>query len=382
MPFQKQEFARRGITASETVVLIGILFLLLALLMPWVLSLWNGRGRGLGERGHMCGSQMRQIATACCTYETLHKSYPPGLPSCMAQPKPGEIVNNLGVSAGAYCQGPNWLSAVLEQLEEKPSADNLKLCLNHKWNACDECSIAGSEAPDSWTAVGSKVPRALVCPSAPDTFNPLDSKSAGLSNIAKGNYAGCWGMEAYINSDDTADRDPPYFEQKRLTASKKNGMFEHVTLATTTTKMNDPLLKPKGKKLGHDKGTTVNSIKDGVSKTIMISEILGYDSVTDGRGAWTVGAMGCTGFTGKYPPNSTLPDQVPICDPKIKTPEGLICQEKRTTRAFATARSAHKGGVNVSFADYSTHYVSDNIDPIVWQALCTKAGGERVQPPD
>ena len=41
---------------------------------------------------------------------------------------------------------------------------------------------------------------------------------------------------------------------------------------------------------------------------------------------------------------------------------------------WASARSSHNGGVNVTLADGSGHFVNDNIDLQIWRALSTPYG--------
>ena len=42
---------------------------------------------------------------------------------------------------------------------------------------------------------------------------------------------------------------------------------------------------------------------------------------------------------------------------------------------WRAARSRHPGGVNVMAADGAAHFVMDSVDPVVWKALSTRAGG-------
>ena len=44
--------------------------------------------------------------------------------------------------------------------------------------------------------------------------------------------------------------------------------------------------------------------------------------------------------------------------------------------SHVAARSKHPGGVNSGMADGSTHFVSNDIDVVVWQSMGTRAGGE------
>ena len=43
---------------------------------------------------------------------------------------------------------------------------------------------------------------------------------------------------------------------------------------------------------------------------------------------------------------------------------------------WRTARSRHRGGVTVGLADGSVRFVADAVDPAVWTAAATIAGGE------
>jgi prepilin-type processing-associated H-X9-DG protein len=55
---------------------------------------------------------------------------------------------------------------------------------------------------------------------------------------------------------------------------------------------------------------------------------------------------------------------------------GYDCSDNSFFAAHIAARSWHSGGVNVTFADGSVHFIRDNIAFPTWQALGTRAGGE------
>jgi prepilin-type processing-associated H-X9-DG protein len=46
--------------------------------------------------------------------------------------------------------------------------------------------------------------------------------------------------------------------------------------------------------------------------------------------------------------------------------------------AWKAARSKHEGGVNVLLGDGSVRFVRDALEPAVWAALASRAGGEPV----
>ena len=55
------------------------------------------------------------------------------------------------------------------------------------------------------------------------------------------------------------------------------------------------------------------------------------------------------------------------CDPAENTRES-------PNNSFASARSAHNDGVNAAMGDGSVDFISDDIEPRVWHAMCTRAG--------
>ena len=130
-------------------------------------------------------------------------------------------------------------------------------------------------------------------------------------------------------------------------------------------------------KMGYGRGTKPSDIVDGLSNTLMVSEVLTYDSYQDGRGGWVLTAMGSSIFSAKTTPNSTTNDILPMCEPKIPVNDPLHCtQDQSDFAVFAAARSAHTGGVVAMYADGSAKFITNNVDPTVWTAISTRAGGE------
>ena len=91
-------------------------------------------------------------------------------------------------------------------------------------------------------------------------------------------------------------------------------------------------------------------------------------------------SVGASAFTGKYPPNSNEADLIPACGTGLdKLPEYSIipCREDmQSANIWATARSAHNGGVNAAMGDGSVRFIANDIEQAVWQVMCTRAGGE------
>lgn len=82
---------------------------------------------------------------------------------------------------------------------------------------------------------------------------------------------------------------------------------------------------------------------------------------------WASGEIRCATYNHYYPPNTPLYDCINN-DPNAGY----------TASGFRAARSRHTGGVNVLLGDGSVQFVSNSVQPTMWRALATRAGGEVV----
>lgn len=132
-------------------------------------------------------------------------------------------------------------------------------------------------------------------------------------------------------------------------------------------------------------GCDVATIRDGLSNTLMMSEV-----VTTLSSDWWAGpisdfsiSLGGQTFTGWLGPNSRTPDESVRECPQPPQYNGIpgcnmtFAGEDQTKRAVFGARSKHHGGVMASFCDGSTQFVSDSVDLLgVWRPMTTSRGGE------
>jgi prepilin-type processing-associated H-X9-DG protein len=83
---------------------------------------------------------------------------------------------------------------------------------------------------------------------------------------------------------------------------------------------------------------------------------------------WATGELRCAAYNHYYPPNPPQYDCIT---------NTLVAGEQQITAiGFKAARSLHSGGVNVLFGDGSVRFISDQVDPVIWRAASTRAGGE------
>ena len=128
---------------------------------------------------------------------------------------------------------------------------------------------------------------------------------------------------------------------------------------------------------GNPRVTGLRKIKDGTSKTLLMSEILKAWSPDDND--WRGDIHNDDGefrFHTLLTPNTTAPDIIEngwfqnTGDPLMPAVAG-------SSRSQVTAaRSRHSGGVNSVFCDGSVRYMNNDVDLIVWQAMGSMNGSE------
>jgi prepilin-type N-terminal cleavage/methylation domain-containing protein len=140
--------------------------------------------------------------------------------------------------------------------------------------------------------------------------------------------------------------------------------------------------------------TPVTRIRDGLSKTLMMAEILVLPDIgNQAHGAWggpmadLSTSLGCQTFNSWLPPNSPLGDELSrlILAPGlylqngIPTPVPVSPFGDMKLQSFA-ARSHHHGGVNASLCDGSVRFFDEDVDLATWRALSTADGGDLADP--
>ena len=201
------------------------------------------------------------------------------------------------------------------------------------------------------------------------------SEATAFENLSKGNYAACWGTGDYLSFRDT----------------KTAGMFGVVMLKGWETRVGQtqtqdaPELAGKWK-MGLGQGTKTGDLHDGLSRTIAVSEVLAWDAEEDVRGVWTSATPGSATYTARYQPNAAgtevQRDHVVGCAARIPDDDRRKCLPNPDDgTAYAAARSNHIGGVVAGFGDAAVRFVREDIALSVWQAMSTRAGGERIALP-
>lgn len=358
-----------GFTLVELLVVIAIIGILVALLLPAIQA-----SREAARRAE-CANKIKQIGIALHTHHSTHKSLPPGVPQC------NKLIWHQGGSSN--CQGPVWTLNILAELEEPTLSQYVTEGMDVCVNVSDDLEHAAPDGDLNPRNVSRFTPPAFICPSADvmsagnriDTFDHDDYTS-------KGNYVACWGSDDYLSFDPTRPI-PPEIALKR-------GAFGNVMLSGWEEK---GVLMPFGKwKMGLGQGTKFGEITDGTSNTLMVSELLGVDVSTDGRGGWVLQSMGSSNFSAKWEPNAqgtgtdpetnatlTKFDRIAMCDPRGLAGDPRFCEIHRSSgKVWASARSRHSGGVNAAMCDASVRFFVNGIDLRTWRSLATRSGEEVV----
>ena len=159
-----------------------------------------------------------------------------------------------------------------------------------------------------------------------------------------------------------------------------------------------------------NRNVRINEIMDGTSQTIAFSEVKAYTPYLrdggnpaaaatamptttaqvvnyggtfksdSGHTEWVDARVHQTGFTASFTPNTKFAYTNGGTEYDIdfnSMREGITSTS--ITFGTVTSRSYHSGVVNSVFMDGSVKSIPNSIDPIVWRALGTRAGGESTQ---
>jgi len=268
-------------------------------------------------RRSQCSNQLRQEALAMHLFHDARRSLPQGTAGC--------------------CYG-TWQMAVLPYLEETALFSLYK----NLWGT----RATGPEYKEepNLTNVTSRRLSVATCPSDAEFSYPYLT-----TVLTKHNYAANFGGTGLENSTVGYN----YYFTPTL-----NG----VTF--------------KGAPFDSDKTVAFSEIRDGLSTTLLVAEVVQGEG-NDVRGLTWWGDA--SGFYAYLAPNSSAPDIVYILPGICNYPFGQnppCAASSSSLPSMYAARSRHPGGVGAALCDGSVRFISDSIDINLWRALSSTRGSE------
>jgi prepilin-type processing-associated H-X9-DG protein len=321
---------RSGLTIVELLVCVFIIGLLCALLLPAVQSARESSRRA------QCESRLGQMARALHAYESARAAFPSALAPL---PAPNTLSSNLFYAPHVY---------LLPYLEQAPLYGRFDVT-KQQFFVTDPGTLG--------EAANTKIPT-FVCPS--------DSGASGTnyrvclgpgpyclwqSSLAPGGGLGAFSaLYAFRSGDFTDGLANTIAISEKLKARDDLGgytpqMFWYSGIASIVG-----LPLP-----GTDQAVTVCGSLSGPPPNY-------FPFV--GR-TWFIAGYEYTWYNHTVAPNSTTPD----CSMESKSPSS-------TNGGVFKASSRHPGGVNCTFMDGHTQFISNEIDLLVWRSLATRSGGE------
>jgi len=311
-----------GLSLVELLVVIAIVGTLVGLLLPAVQSAREAARRSA------CSSNLRQIGLAILGHESAKRRLPAGYVSQAGR-------TPIDPDSRDRPPGTGWGMLAAPYLEEAAA-----------FAAYDPAADLGVGALANRSVVAAS-PAVFRCPSdggPRDPFELLDESGGPHSSGA------VLGRSSYVGN---AGQDEPWDEPLESWEGHATG----------------PLYR--------NSWLTVSRITDGLSKTVF----LGEHSQRKSQKAWagtvpggwshpTPEFIAKAGSEAEGAATLVLVHSGPSADdPKIHPPNdpvGHVCQ----------MYADHPGGCNVAFGDASVTFIGNTIDPRVWAALATIAGGE------
>jgi prepilin-type N-terminal cleavage/methylation domain-containing protein len=316
---------RRAFTLVELLVVIAIIATLIGLLLPAVQSARES------ARRISCANNLKQLGLAALAHESATKRLPPG-----------------GFLETVW-SGDAWKSGLVElfpYLEEQTVSQKYNRSLG--WDHADNAAAVCIEV------------KTLFCPS-----NRIGGTiTLRGRRLACTDYAMNAGMDSVI--DGRTNYHPMQYRGAFVVANNKE-----------------------------NKGASLNQISDGLSKTFAFGEVAGGNAKYLAREdptirvdqAWALpvydgGVRGaniaCTANV-RYATDPPDTNKIGVIDDEVLNRRDVLSSidyQSVFSDSISGYRSTHLNGAVFVFCDGSTSFVEESIDPLIYRAQSTIAGGE------
>ena len=364
---------RRAFTLVELLVVIAIIAILVMMLLPAI-----NAAREAARRSQ-CVNNVKQLALGVCNYESATKTFPLASDYPFRQPplttRPAIGLGQSGPTIGSQDSGYSWIVKILSYIEERPldeaiRENSLKYSVTNFHTSMEGSSPSGLHPAAEqlqWSACPSFTgPRLLEQSGGVGAGHPYASPT-----IATGTYL------ALVGTHITNSRTP-----------ECNGLIVPAGVNVRTL--------PLGGKIS--KGWRERDVKDGVSKTLIITETREcsglspnsfYGSWYDGTSAWCVGHdpdQQPQGIPAAYGGSTSVPALIARRHALNKGPGSTSTDQYWSRHPSPGGRdwgpsSEHSGGNVVhGFADGHVDVLSEAVDASLYLHLITRNGGEVVDP--
>jgi prepilin-type N-terminal cleavage/methylation domain-containing protein/prepilin-type processing-associated H-X9-DG protein len=338
--------SRSAFTLIELLVAIAIIAVLLGLLLPAVQKVREAAARA------KCQNNLKQLGLALHNYHGAHEAFPaarlpfspppPLVHSALARLLPFVEQESVGRLID-FTSPPLYFAGTVP-----PSGGNYtaSITIVNLW-LCPSDSVFGVVPGDGSLAI------------KPDGGTSPTDHYAGtnyVTCVGSGSAAVAWGK--YANSDGMFGQSP----------------FKIMDVAdglSNTVAFSESLLGPGG-------GVEPNGTQlfDATRQVLTLPGSTNTDDAACAAGLTTGGAYwsnlrGVRWINGHYADANYNHHLLPN-DPRWD------CSNASHNPGQAAARSAHTGGVNILLGDGSVRFVTNGVNPVVWQALATRSGGEAV----
>jgi prepilin-type N-terminal cleavage/methylation domain-containing protein/prepilin-type processing-associated H-X9-DG protein len=374
----RKERSKRGFTLIELLVVIAIIAVLIALLLPAVQSAREA------ARRIQCTNNMKQVGLALHNYESTNQAFPP---TTILVPSPTGAPGNwfFESSWSAFAR----VSPYLEQ--------------GSFYNAIN-FSLTYSDPPNITVAITPL--NVLFCPSDPGSH--IDDASLGSTFYATTSYGTCDG-DWYVwsvnwgptNSVGPRNRSMfgPYYSRKLSMISDgttnslalSEGYIGHGQFRScmkTPSVPSDPItgtwspdnVPAPGRNSAAALSSLISSCGTATGKAKAGGPI--------GHTRWCNGGVYYSGFTTAMPPNSpvmAVSRATGFSNAGRNIAEDWDSVDENDggpTYMSLAASSYHAGGVNALLGDGSVRFVKTSVNPSIWRALGTIAGGEIISADD